>query len=76
MKKGKMTKEEKTAFKFKKNYERLCHLIGKDAADSMMFGMVEKGHQEGKISDEEYNNLIEFFNQNKDGVADETGSEI
>lgn len=76
MKKEKMTKEEKQAVKMKKDYEKICNLIGKEAADAMFIGLVKQGFEKGKISEDEYNILIQTFNGLKEGDQDESTEQI
>ena len=59
--KKKLSKKEKQAAKLKRDYEKVVNLIGKDAADAMYLGILKKGLELNKISEEEFYAMLEEY---------------
>lgn len=61
MKKVKLTKEEKQARKLKRDFDRLKKLLGEEQYKIMVGSILNSGLKQGKITEEEYNQLYELY---------------
>lgn len=61
MKKVKLSKEEKQARKLKRDFHRLRRLLGEEQYKIMVGSILDSGFYQGKITEEEYNNLQKLY---------------